>query len=234
MSRRTDRPDRGAVRHPVELIRQPVETGIDLAEFFAGEHRFALDGSFLLVLAFAAAAATTALGGALVAVIAPAAGIVSLEGGSTFKLALAPAAAAFAPRFAIFGTRPVAIVVAMIMTVFVVAVVAPAVIVLAVIFSKPHRLDVIVVALLDDVVEPFADRYAGPACRVAGGIARVWSEASEIPRTARFHCALKPHRRNENRPVLGGCPLTDEAAGVVLCPRCRLFRIRVNKSLKRA
>ena len=144
MSRRTDRPDRGAVRHPVELIRQPVETGMDFAEFFAGERCFALDDGFSLVLAFAAAAATTALGSALVAVIAPTAGLVSPEAGSTFKLALAPAAAAFALRFPIFRTRPVAIVVAMIMTVFVVAVVAPAVIVLAVIFSKPHRLAVIV------------------------------------------------------------------------------------------
>src|ERR1700677_2450291 len=38
--------------------------------------------------------------------------------------------------------------------------------------------------------------------------------------------------RNDDRPVLSGGSLADEGEGAVFCPRPRLFRNRVNKSLK--
>jgi hypothetical protein len=73
--------------------------------------------------------------------------------------------------------------------------------------------------LPDDRVEPFSDRHAGPPRGVAGGFARVWTEASEIPRTARFHLRAKPLREERDGPVLSGGSLTDEGEGAVLCPR---------------
>ena len=65
-------------------------------------------------------------------------------------------------------------------------------IVVVIVFSGSHRLAIIFVALRNDAVEPFPDRHAGPASGLAGGFARLWTEASEIPRTARFHCSPKP------------------------------------------
>jgi hypothetical protein len=72
-------------------------------------------------------------------------------------------------------------------------IVSPAVIVLITVISEPHRLAVIFVAALNDGIEPFPDRHAGPASGVPGSFARFWTETSEIPRTARFHRAPKPH-----------------------------------------
>src|SRR5271154_385959 len=80
---------------------------------------------------------------------------------------------------------------------------SPAVIVVVLVISGPHRLAVIFVAALDHTVEPFSNRHAGPARGVAGSFAGFWMEASEVPRTARFHCARSNHiRRNEDGPVL--------------------------------
>jgi hypothetical protein len=53
---------------------------------------------------------------------------------------------------------------------------------------------VLIVFGLDDVVEPLADRHAGLARGAASGFARFWTEASQVPRSARFHCAPKSHR----------------------------------------
>src|SRR5579863_3588611 len=76
-------------------------------------------------------------------------------------------------------------------------VVAP-VVVRFLVVGDPHRLVVIVVvALLDDVVEPFPDRHAGLASGVAGGFALFWTKTSEIPRTAGFHCAPNHFGRSE-------------------------------------
>ncbi|MGC1778779.1 MAG: hypothetical protein WBB34_12580 [Xanthobacteraceae bacterium] len=73
------------------------------------------------------------------------------------------------------------------------------------VISGPHRLAVIaVVVLSDDLVEPFSDRYPGAARGIAGGFARFRTEASEIPRTARFHLRAKPLREERDGPVLSG------------------------------
>ena len=76
---------------------------------------------------------------------------------------------------------------------FLAIVVSPAVVVLIMIISEPHRLAVNFVAALNDGIEPFPNRHAGAASGVPGSFARFWTETSEIPRTARFHCAPKPH-----------------------------------------
>ena len=39
-------PRRIGLRHALELLRQPVEAGVDFAKFLAGERRFALDLGF--------------------------------------------------------------------------------------------------------------------------------------------------------------------------------------------
>ncbi len=96
--------------------------------------------------------------------------------------------------------------------------VAPVVIVVIVISGR-HGLAIIVVVLPDDGVEPFSNRHAGPARGVPGSFARFWTEASEIPRTARFHLRAKPLREERDGPVLSGGSLTDEAEGAVFCPR---------------
>ncbi|MFZ3311557.1 MAG: hypothetical protein WA280_19565, partial [Xanthobacteraceae bacterium] len=90
---------------------------------------------------------------------------------------------------------------------------APLVFVVFVI-SGPHRLAVIaVVVLSDDLVEPFSDRYPGAARGIAGGFARFWTEASEIPRTARFHLCAKPLREEREGPVLSGGSLNRRSGG---------------------
>src|SRR5271169_1088172 len=61
--------------------------------------------------------------------------------------------------------------------------------------------------------------------------ARFWTEASQIPRTARFHCAPKSHREEQDGPVfelwLGN--RGSRGRGVL---GIRLFRNRVNKRLR--
>ena len=79
---------------------------------------------------------------------------------------------------------------------FAALVVAPSVVIVVVI-NGPHRLAVIVVVLADDAVQPFPDRHAGAPRGVAGDFARFWTEASQVPRTARFHCAPSHSGRNE-------------------------------------
>ena len=95
----------------------------------------------------------------------------------------------------------------------------PLVVVLVVIVGEQRRLVVVIfVVRLDDVVEPFADRHAGSPRRRANGFARLGAQASEIPRTARFHSHAQSHMGG------AGCPLRaalaeDDAAGAVLFPR---------------
>jgi hypothetical protein len=76
-------------------------------------------------------------------------------------------------------------------------IVAPS-LVIVVVISGPHRLAVILVVVLSDhAVQPFPDRHAGAARGVAGDFARFWTEASQVPRTAGFHCAPSHSGRNE-------------------------------------
>ncbi len=46
-------PRRVGLRHALELLRQPIEAGVDFAEFFAGQRGFALDLGFAFALAAA-------------------------------------------------------------------------------------------------------------------------------------------------------------------------------------
>jgi len=133
-------PRRIGPRHPFELVCQPVQAGVDFAEFLAGKRGLALDGHF-------------------------------------------------APVVAVPVAPPVARTATVVASVVLAIIIPPAVVILVVVISKPHRLAVIFVAARNDAVEPFANRHAGPASGVAGSFARFWTEASEIPRTARFHCA---------------------------------------------
>jgi hypothetical protein len=88
---------------------------------------------------------------------------------------------------------------AAIITVVLSAVIVPPAVIIIV--SVPHRLAIIVVVALDDGIEPFADRHAGPAGGLARGFACFGAEASEIPRSARFH--LRPnHIRGAGWPCL--------------------------------
>ena len=47
--RSAGQPRRIGPRHALELLRQPVEAGVDFAKFLAGERRFALDLGFAFV-----------------------------------------------------------------------------------------------------------------------------------------------------------------------------------------
>jgi hypothetical protein len=87
----------------------------------------------------------------------------------------------------------------------------------AVVIGVTRALAVILIFGSDDVVEPFADRHAGLARGVAGGFTRFWAEASQIPRTARFHCAPKKSHREEQMALLFELcgSVTDEAEGAV-------------------
>ena len=62
------------------------------------------------------------------------------------------------------------------------------------------------VVRLDDVIEPFADRHAGSPRRRAHGFPRLGAQASEIPRTARFHSHDQSHMGG------AGCPLRADLA----------------------
>jgi hypothetical protein len=52
--------------------------------------------------------------------------------------------------------------------------------------EKQCRLVVFIVGL-DDIVEPLADRHAGAARGRACSLTRIGAQASQVPRTARFH-----------------------------------------------
>ena len=54
---------------------------------------------------------------------------------------------------------------------------------------RTHRTPVrsVVAALSDHPVEPLVDRHVDALRHVALGLARLWAQASQIPRTARFH-----------------------------------------------
>jgi hypothetical protein len=55
------------------------------------------------------------------------------------------------------------------------------------------RLLVLLIGRLDHSVEPFTDRHAGSARSLARSRARLRTETSEIPRTARFHSRVQGH-----------------------------------------
>jgi hypothetical protein len=54
-------------------------------------------------------------------------------------------------------------------------------------FARPPRLLVILIGRSNDGVEPLADRHAGPTRGVARCRARLRTETSQVPRTARSH-----------------------------------------------
>jgi hypothetical protein len=86
-----------------------------------------------------------------------------------------------------------------------------AVSVVVIVIGVARSLAMVFVFGADDVVEPFTDRHAGLARGVAGGFTRFWTEASQIPRTARFHCAPKSHREEQMALSLSCGSVTDEA-----------------------
>ncbi|MFZ3357285.1 MAG: hypothetical protein WA177_00870, partial [Xanthobacteraceae bacterium] len=202
-------PRRPALRDAFELLGQAVETGMDLAEFLAGERALAFDLNFALALLVTARLACVF--GFAFALLLAARLVLDLGFVLAVVARLALLVARTAPLFA-------AMVAARFLARFVPRLIAPVVVVVVVI-SDAHWLAMIVVALLDDVVEPLPDRHAGTARRVAGSFARLWTEASEIPRTARFHCAPNHFGRNEMALFLSGGSLTDEAEGAVYYPR---------------
>jgi hypothetical protein len=63
----------------------------------------------------------------------------------------------------------------------------PLILGLAIEIGGPYRLAVFIIVRLDDAVEPFADGHAGSSRGFARSLARLPAEASQIPRTARFH-----------------------------------------------
>ncbi|MGC2124030.1 MAG: hypothetical protein WA652_14360, partial [Xanthobacteraceae bacterium] len=181
----------------------------DLAEFLAGERALAFDLNFALALLVTARLACVF--GFAFALLLAARLVLDLG----FVLAVVARLALLVARTApLFAARFLARFLAR----FVPRLIAPVVVVVVVI-SDAHWFAMIVVALLDDVVEPLPDRHAGTARRVAGSFARLWTEASEIPRTARFHCAPNHFGRNEMALFLSGGSLTDEAEGAVYYPR---------------
>ncbi len=198
-------------------MRQTIEAGVNFAELFAGQRGLALQLDFAFAPAprlFAMFMAGLALQLDFAFAPAPPLFAMFMAGLALqldFAFALAPRLFAtfiaglalqldfaFAPAPRLFATF-IAGLATIIVTRFQARIVAPAVVVLVAVISKPHRLAVIVVvvALLDDAVEPFPDRHTGLARGVAGGLARFWTQASEIPRTARFHCAPNHFGRNE-------------------------------------
>ncbi|MGA7790213.1 MAG: hypothetical protein WCA56_18845, partial [Xanthobacteraceae bacterium] len=206
-------PRRPALRDAFELLGQAVETGMDLAEFLAGERALAFDLNFALALLVTARLACV-FGFAFALLLAAR---LVLDVG--FVLAVVARLALLVARTApLFAAMVAARFLARFLARFVPRLIAPVVVVVVVI-SDAHWLAMIVVALLDDVVEPLPDRHAGTARRVAGSFARLWTEASEIPRTARFHCAPNHFGRNEMALFLSGGSLTDEAEGAVYYPR---------------
>jgi hypothetical protein len=64
----------------------------------------------------------------------------------------------------------------------------------AVEIGRPPRFFVRLAVRLDDGIEPFANRHTGSACGVARRRARLRTETSEIPRTARFHSQIQATR----------------------------------------
>ena len=168
---------RVGLRHTFELLRQPVEAGVDLAKFLPRQRGFALELGF----AFALAASRRQF---IVVTI------VSMARSAARRRLVLFRAAAASSRAAI-GIMCLARIVRRWLAALVVA---PSLVV--VVISGPHRLAMIVV-LADDAVQPFPDRHAGTARRVAGDFARFWTEASQVPRTARFHCAPSHSGRNE-------------------------------------
>ena len=201
------------LRHTLKLLRQPVEAGVDFTEFLAGQRGFTLDLGF----AFALAASRNQF--IMVVPMARSAALRRL-------ILLGPASASARAAIVVTGLA------GFVRTRLAALVVAPS-LVIVVVISGPHRLAVIAVVLADDVVQPFPDRHAGAARGVAGGFARLWTKAPQVPRIAGFHLRAKPLREERDDPVLSLGSLTDEAEGAVLCPRRRLFRISVNKSLMR-
>src|SRR5580704_13707633 len=154
---------------------------------------------------------------------APRAGALALKFADFFLAALLVAIAAPLPRLLIVVALPqLPIVIAAPRSTLIaalprLALIAPGsraarpVVVLVVIVGEQGRLVVIVfVVRLDDIVEPFADRHAGsPRCR-AHGFARLGAQASEIPRTARFHSHAQSHMGGAgcpppSRPTEGRC-----------------------------
>lgn len=91
------------------------------------------------------------------------------------------------------------------------------------------------VAVLDDAVEPFADRYAGwtRAWRgVPGGLMRSRTVTFEIPRTAKFHSRAQTAGTACARFRAGARQETTRA-GRSSIPSPRLLRIMVNRRLSR-
>ena len=64
----------------------------------------------------------------------------------------------------------------------------------AVEIGRPPSFFVRLTVRLDDGIEPFANRHTGSTCGVARHRARLRTETSEIPRTARFHSQIQATR----------------------------------------
>jgi hypothetical protein len=85
--------------------------------------------------------------------------------------------------------------------------------------------------VLDDAVEPLADRHVGSLPGVAGRFMRSRTTTSEIPRTARFHSRAQTAGATCARCRAGARQGQCERRG----PQClfgQLLRNRVNKRLK--
>jgi hypothetical protein len=80
------------------------------------------------------------------------------------------------------------------------------VVLVVIIGDQRRRVVILFVVRLDHVIEPFADRHAGSPRRRAHGLPRLGAQASEIPRTARFHAHDQSHMAG------AGCPLRAEFA----------------------
>jgi hypothetical protein len=83
---------------------------------------------------------------------------------------------------------------------------------------------IIAAALSDHPVEPLIDRHVDALRRVALTLARLRTETSQIPRTARLHpCAQNHIGRGRVRPPLGPALVTKRAHGTALFPRMPTF-----------
>ena len=181
-----------AARQPFQLLGKLVETGVDLVQRAARAGALALKFAdfFRAALLVVIAAPLPRLRRLPIVVALPQLPIVFAAPRSTLIAALPcfPIVAAL-PRFPIIVASPRLPLIAPGSRAA-----RPLVVVLVVIVGEQRRLVVVIfVVRLDDVVEPFADRHAGSPRRRAHGFARLGAQASEIPRTARFHSHAQSH-----------------------------------------
>ena len=182
-----------AARQPFQLLGKLVETGVDLIQRAARTGALTLKFADFFWAAFLVAIAAL-LPRLLIIVALPQLPIVIAAPRSMLVAALPrfPIIVA-SPRLPLVAPRPRAA--------------RPLVVVFVVIIGEQRRLVVVLfVVRFDDVIEPFADRHAGsPRCR-AHGFPRLGAQASEIPRTARFHSHDQSHMGG------AGCPLRADLA----------------------